>query len=223
MLIETITNSREYREYRQEIKEAAEFIGWRKFKEDFQLKNKRKRYFHVIETILNVPLYLKRETERYYYFDIVTNRACRFLPQLKIEKCIFDDVKSNLLKGPVYISIQNEFCLRGTKFFDGNFFIEDTTQIYICRQKKQVNLNCALKFILVGPYSGKNVLSGAWETSNVISPKNALYKKCWTASSLTGAHWEDFYLYIIPVDSNLTIKHIGHGKKRPKFDLEYQY
>lgn len=222
MLIDLITNSESYRKYRNEIKEVANRIGWSKFKKYNKIENKRKRFFHIVEIYLHLPLYLKRETERWLYFDIVTRRACRHLPQIKIEKLIYEEVKGNLLRSPIYISIQNEFCLRGDKFFNGDFYISDTTQILIAKQNKLINPNVALKFIFAGPYSGKEVTSGAWAESYLKAEK-ALFKKIWSATSLTGAHWEDFHLIITPVETDIEIRHICHGKKKLRWDTTNIY
>jgi len=222
MLIERITNSEEYRKARSELKEAAAVAGWKRIKEDFGIENKRKRFFNVVECNLNAPLFLKRETERWLYFDIITRRACRCLPQLKIEKVIYTEVRSGLLRSPVYISIQNEMAMRGAKFFNGNFDVCNTTQILIAKQNKPINLNTALKFILIGGYSGKDTWAGAWAES-YLTANNALYKQKFTASSLTGNHWEDFYLVITPIDTKAEIRHICHGKKILRWDTTFYF
>lgn len=222
MLIESITNSKEYREAREELKEAAAVAGWKRIKEDFEIENHRKRFFHVVECYLNAPLFLKRETERWLYFDIVTRRACRCLPQIKIEKVIYNEVRSGMLRSPLYISIQNELCIRGAKFFNGNLDVCNTTQILIAKQKKLVNLNIALKFIFTGGYSGKDTWAGAWAESH-LKADDALYERKFTASSLTGNHWEDFYVVVTPVDTKAEIRHICHGKKILRWDTTDRY
>ena len=116
-----------------------------------------------------------------------------------------------------FAKLQNEIAIRGAKFFNGDFDVTTTTQIVIVKQNKPINLNAALKFILTGGYSGKDTWAGAWAESH-LKADNALYGRKFTASSLTGNHWEDFYVVVTPVDTKAEIRHICHGKKILRWD-----
>ena len=220
-LKEILRSSNDYRTVRNRVKEFANQIGWSSLKKEIGFKNFRRQFFNVISfKTENIDLIFKGESERYFYYDILSHRAYKDAPQIKIAKSLIFDPESFNLEilnsyYPCLVIIQREISLRHTKAVcttEHTFFLKPTLQVCIKPQTIPFLKEKALK-LFIGIGQEKETMVGSWARYNV-SSSNALFHYTWNSTSYGGTHWEKGYLIISKLENPIEVSYSKHGKKK---------
>jgi len=218
---------KDYREFRNFIKNSAQHqLGWAELKKEIGFKNWRRQYFNVssIKT-KGVSLILKGETPKYFYFDILSHRAFKSSPQVKVGKDIVANPENFSLDQlndhvPLTIVCQREIVIRHHKAVcgGGGFYLGQTLQVCIRKQTVPYLPDKALKLI-IAVADEKSVTAGAWARM-FMDTCEPLFSHEWENESYGGTHWEKGVIVITKENSPVKVSYTLHGAKRLRKEVK---